>query len=200
MTLVDYGLLHASTKHYERRGFKRIEAPWLVSSEISDLTRPKVVAQYVVHKEGGNVLGDGKQKAFVASGEQSFLYMMAKGYLPKGSYQTITPCIRNEMFDETHVKYFIKNELIITDFTPATKESALNDIMAAAMAFFRSCVIDPAEVVHVDTDIGVDIEYHNIEIGSYGYRESMVGNWIYGTGLAEPRFSRLVDSLGTRRD
>lgn len=199
MTLVDYGLLHASTQCYEKNGFKRVEAPWLVSEEISNLTRPKVVAQYVVHKEGGNVLGDGKRKAFVASGEQSFLYMMAKGYLPKGSYQTITPCIRNEMFDETHVKYFIKNELIIVSPTAGDESSLVDKICELATNFFMSCVLDPENVTVVETDIGYDVNYHDVEVGSYGMRNSLVGEWIYGTGLAEPRFSRLIDYHGMRK-
>ena len=51
----------------------------------------------------------------MASGEQSFLYLYLKNFLPKGKYQTVTPCFREEVFDETHTKYFMKNELIITD-------------------------------------------------------------------------------------
>ena len=109
MTSVNYKILDRSIDFYESRGYKRVESPWLISEGISDMTRPSFAAQYVVHKEGGNVLGDGKRKALVASGEQSFLYMIAKGYLPPGTYQTITPCFRNEPFDETHVKYFMKN-------------------------------------------------------------------------------------------
>ena len=198
MTLIDYGLLHRSTQFYTKRGYSRIEAPWLVSEKVSDLTRPKVVAQYVVHKEGGDVLGDGKRKAFVASGEQSFLYLMSKGHLPEGRFQTITPCIRNEMFDETHVKYFVKNELIITDPTPSIKFGIVDEIVEDATDFFKICVTDPENVVVVETDIGYDVEYHGIEVGSYGYRESLIGQWIYGTGLAEPRFSRLIDHHETR--
>jgi hypothetical protein len=36
-----------------------------------------------------------------------------------------------------------------------------------------------------------DIMLDGIEIGSYGHRTCLFCNWIYGTGLAEPRFSRI---------
>lgn len=203
MTLVDYGLLDRSAKFYTSNGFKRIEAPWLVSEAISDLTRPHFAAQYVVHKEGGDVLGDGKKKAFVASGEQSFLYLMTKGYITDGWYQTITPCIRNEAFDETHVKYFVKNELIKVGglSTDASAQSAVDHLRTAAMSFFES-VLAPAgrDVLEYEkTDIGWDITYHGIEVGSYGYRESDLFRWVYGTGLAEPRFSRIANHYGEMR-
>lgn len=203
MTLVDYGLLDRSTHHYEKKGFRRVESPWLVSEAISDLTRPHFAAQYVVHKEGGNVDNDGKRKAFVASGEQSFLYLMTKGYLPPGYYQTITPCIRNEAFDETHVKYFVKNELIAVGHLddPPSVRVEVTKLRTAAMSFFEGS-LTPTGVEalgFVETDIGWDIEYHGIEIGSYGYRESDLFRWVYGTGLAEPRFSRIANMYGELR-
>lgn len=198
MTLIDYELLHYSTRYYDELGYKRIEAPWLISEEISNITRPNDVAQYVVHKEGGNVLGDGKRKAFVASGEQSFLYLMAKGFLPSGKYQTVTPCIRNEMFDKTHVKYFTKNELIIIGVDPSESKSCVDEVCTHACDFFMDCVTDFENFRVVETESGFDIKYHDVEIGSYGYRQSMIGNWVYGTGLAEPRFSRLINHHGKR--
>ena len=41
----------------------------------------------------------------------------------------------------------------------------------------------------VKTEEGLDIELNGIEIGSYGYRSYKDFHWIYGTALAEPRFS-----------
>lgn len=195
MTFVNYKILDRSIDFYEGRGYKRVESPWLISEGISDMTRPSFAAQYVVHKEGGNVLGDGKRKALVASGEQSFLYMIAKGYLPPGTYQTITPCFRNEPFDETHVKYFMKNELINYGNSKMDYEMILSD----AHDFFKSILewnfIDPKYLRIVKTDIGHDIELNGVEIGSYGLRENTMARWCYGTGVAEPRFSMLMRSF-----
>ena len=41
----------------------------------------------------------------------------------------------------------------------------------------------------IDTPEGYDIELYGIEIGSYGIRRVRGFSWIYGTMLAEPRFS-----------
>lgn len=195
--MIDYGLITKSIDFYSEKGYKRIEAPWLVSEQVSDMTRPSFAAQYVVHKEHGPAV-DGKRKAFVASGEQSFLYLAAKGFLPDGMYQTVTPCIRNENFDETHVKYFVKNELIVFGSSilgmKEHVDHALDDIIEDAMSFFTNIVPDPMKLrIVMIGDRNWDIEYEGIEIGSYGFRHSLLGPWVYGTGLAEPRTSRLIN-------
>jgi hypothetical protein len=45
------------------------------------------------------------------------------------------------------------------------------------------------------TNIGYDIVYRGMELGSYGIREDQFTNfkWIYGTGCAEPRLSKLTE-------
>ena len=40
-----------------------------------------------------------------------------------------------------------------------------------------------------------DIDYHGIELGSYGIRHCQFLNWIYGTGCAEPRLSKVMTYL-----
>jgi len=42
------------------------------------------------------------------------------------------------------------------------------------------------------TAIGWDLNLYGQEIGSYGIRKLGGHHWVYGTGLAEPRFSTLV--------
>lgn len=181
--MINYHLLAKSLDHYENYEFKRIESPWLVSEAIDDITKPKDVEPYVVMK------GD-KTKHFVASGEQSFLYLINKGFLPDGKYQTITPCMRNDDFDSWHTKYFMKNELI---HFGDVKESDVEKIMEVALSFFRSIVNNQSKLTIQRTEDGYDINYFGIEIGSYGIRSCEFVTWIYGTGLAEPRFSRTND-------
>jgi hypothetical protein len=41
----------------------------------------------------------------------------------------------------------------------------------------------------VETEQGYDLECNGIEIGSYGIRSCEYLEWIYATGLAEPRMS-----------
>lgn len=177
--MIDYKLLEYSIKHYENKGFKRIEVPWLVTEAVDSITRPKDVAPYVV---------ESKKKNLIASGEQGFLYLYLKEYLPKGSFQTITPCFRNDSFDFTHTKYFMKNELIQTDVV--TKDR-LEEVVNIAVELFQPYFLEDLDII--ETPDGFDINHGNFELGSYGIRECEFLKWIYGTGWAEPRMSKLIN-------
>src|SRR4051812_17183406 len=104
--MIDYKLLDDSIIYYEGKGFKRIESPWAVSENVDNITKPFDRVSFQLKHNN---------KCLVASGEQSFLYLYLKGFLPHGQFQTITPCFRFESFDFLHTKYFMKNELIKTD-------------------------------------------------------------------------------------
>lgn len=193
--MIDYGLIDAAIGNYASHGFDYVEVPWLVSEAVSDMTRPIEAAQYVVTK-------DSKRKAFVASGEQGFLYLVTKGHLAPGSYQTVTPCIRNDPFDETHVKYFVKNELFVLD--PVYAPTMVEDLVDTAFVLFEIFLVDKVgrsgwKLSKVNTEVGTDIELNGIEVGSYGTRKNSLCQWVYGTGLAEPRFSRLINSIARSR-
>ncbi len=176
--MIDYGIIANSIAYYEANGFKRIESPWTVSKYVDELTKPKdTVAFQLKHND----------KCLVASGEQSFLYLYLKDFLPKGQFQTTTPCFRFESFDYSHTKYFIKNELIKTDIV---NSSELNKVTELALNFFKQYIPD---VVILETPNGFDIEYNGYELGSYGIRECEYLKWIYATGCAEPRLSKIID-------
>lgn len=177
--MIDYSILHESTLFYESKGFKRIESPWTVTKEISGITKPPEVMDYEII---------GKNKVLVGSGEQSFLYLYLKGFLPPGNYQTITPCFREEIFDFLHTKYFMKNELIVTE---DTSKISLIRVVETAIEFF-SKYLEPGLIAdHWDGEDNVDLLYDGIEIGSYGIRSCNFLKWIFGTGAAEPRLSNL---------
>ena len=180
LTMIDYSIINSSILYYNRLGYNRVETPWLVPACIDDITRPKTATPYeLVHNH----------KRLVASGEQSFLYQNLKGFLPKGKYQTVTPCFRDEKIDLIHCKYFIKNELIITD---NVSDKSLDDIINDALSFFKKYL--PESKVET-TDIGFDIVCNGIELGSYGIRSCPFLDWVYGTGCAEPRTSSLINFL-----
>jgi len=191
--MIDYQNIADSIKHYENNGYQRIESPWTVTKAIGDITKPPSVA---IDFE---ILG--KSKVLVASGEQSFLYLYLKGFLPKGRFQTVTPCFREEIFDQIHSKYFIKNELIVTD---EVNEKELFNVVQCAFKFFMTrfeeeIKSNPLGALHVreyksdKNELCYDIEYcykqKFIELGSYGIRRCEYLSWIYGTGCAEPRLS-----------
>lgn len=219
--MINYSIIHDSTIYYEQAGFQRIESPWAITKGISNITKPMGADDFTIAE---------KNKVLVASGEQSFLYLYSKGFLPKGKFQTITPCFRNDTFDEFHTKYFIKNELIITD---DVSKLALISMVRLARNFFRKYCLQeklqsyagPRDIGYVDdvhivtytgggekiivTDFdkelnssylwpSYDLEYNEIELGSYGIRRCGYLNWIYGTGVAEPRLTRTLKKCGVK--
>ena len=171
-----------SERFYAEHGkFVRVDVPWTVSEEICNITKPIGAKCYRIcdHKNG---------KVLVASAEQSFLYQYAKGYLPKGRFQAITPCFRFETHDQFHQKSFIKNELIITDYVDRVH---LDIMVSHAQSFFESKLEDAVSIVETSSN-SMDIEYKGVELGSYGIRHCEFLSWIYGTGVAEPRFSTVM--------
>jgi len=180
--MINYSIIHNSTVYYETVGYKRIESPWTVSKEINSITKPVGVEEYEILHNG---------KCLVASGEQSFLYLYVKGFLPKGKFQTVTPCFRSDHFGPYHTKYFLKNELIDTE---NANRAGLDRIIGSAFNFMAN-YFGSENLRVVKTDIGYDICYGEIELGSYGIRECEFLKWVYGTGLAEPRFSTVLNRI-----
>ena len=184
--MINYNNLAKSIDFYEESGFKRIEAPWLVPPCIDSITKPKDKRHYMLQHN---------DKCLVASGEQSFLYLYLKENLPLGKFQTITPCFRDDRYDLYHEKYFIKNELINTE---NVDKFHLEEMIETAMNFYRTIVPNRENLEVRETEIGFDIEYFDkrdfaVELGSYGIRECEFLKWIYGTGCAEPRLSKVCE-------
>lgn len=187
--MVDYKLLDDAVNHYSKCGFERIETPWTVSPAVDDITRPKDKTPFELKHNN---------KRLVASGEQSFMYLMLKGFLPLGAYQTITPCFRDDLFDDTHSKYFMKNELIITD---KATEGELDLMVGTALEFFEVYFGSGAcETVRDGEVFDIVLKDTAIELGSYGIREWNNFKWIYGTGCAEPRTSNLIKQYGVSQE
>ncbi len=179
--MINYDNLHKSTVFYEEKGYKRIESPWTVTEAVINITKPFFVNEYYKIES--------KQKCLVASAEQSFLYLYLKGFLPHGKFQSITPCFRDEVFDQIHSKYFMKNELIITD---KVDKDELLKVLGNAYNFFSDMFPGRERFLKIKTielNKSYDIELNGIELGSYGIRECEYLSWIYATGCAEPRLS-----------
>ena len=190
-------LIHA-IKYYESAGYKWVDVPWVVSEEAVGITRPA----WAVGNALSYVAG-GKELFPVASAEQSFLQMQMDaldGSLDNrisGRFVTMTPCFRNEpVIDDLHQPYFMKVELISWDKT--SREDMDKMIADARLLFEKDLWVDC--VLNLDPDpIGIvayDLvtSHTGIELGSYGIREHpRVGRWLYGTGLAEPRYSYALE-------
>lgn len=176
---IDYKKIVDASAYYFGKGYIEAQVPWIISYEASSLGKPPYRKNY---ETLGGFLN--------ASGEQSFLQMMKEG-VSLGKNFCITPCFRDEeILDDIHYKYFLKLELINTE---VTKEN-LMEMIQDAKEFFENYIA--VNVVQTDAHgLAFDIvdAQHDIELGSYGFRNYDGREWIYGTGIALPRFDVLVD-------
>lgn len=175
--MVDYTNIGKAIDYYTSYGFKYIEVPWYVDRDITNITCP----------DRGNVFlteyGD-----LVGSAEQSFISMALNKEIGSGRYCAVTPCFRDDQTDDIHMKYFMKVELIILKAGKFDLMYAERDaVLGLCYDFFKSVGCSKLDIVK--TEDGKDIENNNIEVGSYGVRRHSDIQWVYGTGIAEPRCS-----------
>lgn len=175
--MIDYDKIAKAINYYQNNGFEYIDVPWLISKETIDITRPKNCRDF------NTFLGN-----LVASGEQSFLEIR-NNLIPNNLYQCVTPCFRDDCYDDLHQPYFLKVELIHAQ--PKNASAAFNEILKIASDFFKIF----SDISIIETEIGKDILINGIEVGSYGIREYQNFTWIFGTGLAEPRLTQALLSI-----
>ncbi len=152
----------------------------------------------------------------LASGEQAFIHLAQTKSLANDIYIGWTPCFREEDFDALHHFYFIKAECFVwvdgwSDDNDKSWRllvtSQLNQILNIAKSNFNylldlnNCLNLKDKMIIMQTQpvlkndfIQFDILINSIEIGSFGVRREPVSGrpYIYGTVLAEPRFSTVI--------
>lgn len=183
--------LNRALVFWATRGFAYVALPWVAPEDCRAVTRPFGAGEdFLLAPFGG----------LVASGEQSFLDLDRHGGLPAGeAFIGWTPCFRREpVLDRLHQFAFIKAELFVR-VKPDQIAEALDRLLVDAQGFFteqafRDGVPDlPLAPVPMD-DGSWDIEADGVEVGSYGIRRTLTGaTYLYGTALAEPRWSAAVE-------
>lgn len=171
--------LGAALEWFKSLGYEYIDCPWIVPSEYIRPTLPAGKLPHMV-REGLEDKG-----GLVGSGEQSFYYMQQRELLPTGTkFVTCTPCFRSEEnYDHRLVcPQFVKVELFVLPGNSLTVYDVANHAHKLMRRWAPGCLI-------INTLEGLDIMYNGIELGSYGDRR---GEYIYGTGLAEPRFTHAI--------
>lgn len=174
--------LAQAAKDWVGEGAIWVDLPWTAPEFFVESTRPEW-SQVQMPTQYGHL---------VASGEQSFLWLDDRKELPRGCLIGWTPCFRDEpVFDKWHQFGFMKIEayqVLQEGEHPASMLSALVDRAAAHFEKWAG------RHVHQKffRDGTADIELNGHEVGSYGIRKhpSIEGrSYLYGTVLAEPRFS-----------
>jgi len=122
------------------------------------------------------------------------------GLVPQKRYVACSPCFREDDPNGTkeyHSIHFLKVEL----FQIASKEQIRIFVAYANLCFTQlGAKNNLLKTVATHDDHSecesFDIEYNGVEVGSYGSRSIEVNgraiSYVYGTGLAEPRFSYVL--------
>ena len=165
-------------QYYRDKGYNLIDVPYIVPEDISLMTKPDWCEDTYHSKENNTV--------YVGSGEQSFLHLIRTKRIKTGKYACLTPCVRDEQTDDTHYKVFLKLELIHVLPIGTSIHQSLDDCIKDAKQFFNNYI---GMLHEVKTEEGYDIYYNDLELGSYGHRQAFGFDYIYGTGLALPRFN-----------
>ena len=175
---INWERLISSMAFYASIGYTYRDLNWTVSRDVSEITKTNDRKDYLI-----------EDRAVVASGEQSFLELIKNGKLKQGKYHGITPCFRDETtIDYLHQRYFMKVELINT--LNVSTNSLDNMVLDAFELYSKYLDVKVTELDKNLYDI-VDLK-NNIELGSYGIRTTEFGNYCYGTGIAEPRLSKVL--------
>jgi hypothetical protein len=186
---IDYAALGEAISAYENLGYTYVETPWVVPERIIRATLPPQFGYLELAMQDSvsdarscdcrPVKSYTSRGGVVGSAEQGFL---ALG-LPAGKYVGCGPCFRDEpASDLFHRPYFMKVELFVTE-----DGASVDDVLADARGVLDT--MTDYKLESVKTADGWDLELAGIEIGSYGERISPAhGRWVYGTGLALPRF------------
>lgn len=175
---INYQFLADSINFYKKNNFNYIDVPWMVS-------KSAILSTF----ENNCFDPPDVDKHLVGSAEQSFCEMIMANNLNYGNYIAITPCFRKSDYNrsEFHFDHFIKSELIIYDKIENLNKNTLINLILLAQNFFISSGATAPEII--ETFDGFDINNNGLEIGSYGIRIVNNFSYIYGTAIAEPRFS-----------
>lgn len=176
---INYARIGQAQTFYRAAGYGNVEVPWIVTPAAVVATLPP--KKKMIQSNFG---------CHVGSAEQGFIQMMIDGTLEPGKWQATGPCFREEEeYNELTRQTFFKTELIW--YMPEDEKSAYEQVMNDALQCFFA-ISDGDAFNIMQTDEGVDIFCNGVELGSYGVRKMGDHLWVFGTGIAEPRFTMVV--------
>lgn len=173
---IDLSLLLKASNYYENLGYNSTSAPLLVDKDVINLTLPPT-RHVTPHLD----------KYYVGSAEQSFYQLLKEGLKPVEQYMMLTPCVRDECPNSTHLGVFLKLELLIPG-------NNFINIFQDVFDFYSNENLNPQLV---NTEEGLDIYINDLEVGSFGTRKVYEQDVSYGTGLALPRITQAINNIKT---
>lgn len=188
--IIDYELLNKALKYYTKVGFKQIEVPWRVSGEAINSTFDS------------NLSFKSDDKFLIGSSEQGFLELYLQNKLTSNQLMSVSPCFRNEIEDDLHQQEFMKLELIFfSNYEIGGTDTTYNIFKQFVISFIiKKLKIKTSDIFILGTNesnsiYSEDILINGIEYGSYGIRQFQDKYYIYGTGIALPRASKILKSI-----
>jgi hypothetical protein len=184
-------LLHTALQWWQTYGFAYTDLPWMVPKQYTDAFRPSYCRDVpTLHGY------------FVGSGEQSFLMLRDENRLPGPApgYIGWTPCLRDERLDHTHQHGFMKAEWYVPLGEVAGWQVKLSGLLSHQSRLFYELATQVhgaphVAVVHEQVNPEqVDLVINGLEVGSYGLRVFHDKPYLFGTGLALPRFHKALAS------
>lgn len=180
--------LHTILSYWKQRQYQYVALPWMAPEIVMAHTRPDNAATPEPRTNEG---------ALVASGEQSFLWLDDQEQLDPTAAGFVgwTPCFRHEhAYDERHHHYFMKAELFVPVYDDP--RGCLDTLIANVTNSWRALAISEGrrdvlpECLTTGPD-SMDLLVNGVELGSFGIRQRLSGRglYLYGTALAEPRWS-----------
>lgn len=187
MRTINHSILNEAIEYYKSIGYSYVEVPWVVSSSSSSLG-----ISDGIKRQFSTFLGD-----LIASGEQGFFELVRTNspLIRKGeNYVTCTPCFRDEEKLSPYTRnWFEKVELFCWCHRDEA-ESIFKKLQYDSYSF-HSKYTDSIKQIKINGH-NVDLKLNDIEIASIGIRNTENFTWVYATGVAEPRFSTVLKSMG----
>lgn len=188
---INWEYISTAISFYKNQGYQYIEVPYYVNKDYSDITCPKFEFDKFILSNNNILIG---------SAEQAFLELALMNNLEKNKlYVSLSPCFRNEpVLDNIHYESFMKIELFYFNNNEKEIRNVFKKFQIDAYNLFyiflkRNDLENKLKIWSIDKN-NIDIEFNNIEIGSYNIKKinTQNFNWVCGTGLAEPRFSNII--------
>lgn len=168
-------ILDRAIGYYCEAGYEYVDVPTFVPFRVINATIPEEFRR-------------SNDNQFIGSAEQGFLALEG---LPHGRYQSTTLCYRpgDAGRSEIYREVFAKNELHVICDSMGEAKLQLECMLDIVHGFFKGVGLRVVRVAFRDGSF--DYEAQGIEVGSYGIRRNPFTEnlYVYGTGVAEPRFS-----------
>ena len=193
--MIDYKLLYKAVRYFSKKGFTQVEVPWRVSKEAICATFDSKLSF------------KSEDKFLIGSAEQGIIELVQQEKINNSQIMSISPCFRNEKEDYFHQQEFMKLELMyLSNFEIVKEDIAFKVFRQTVLDFLtKELRINSSDIVIKETvddvsNYSEDILINGIEYGSYGIRTIKEKHYIYGTGIALPRASKILAEVTKVKD